>query len=63
MAVPSRVDGRSALTTQLPLPVVKKDSDGQFIAITCGNITGQLYCAKLSQSKGGLSKCVLVKNK
>ena len=27
----------------------EKDVHGSFIVITCGSITGKLYCAKLSQ--------------
>ena len=45
-----------ATSSQLLLPTIEKDSLG---VITCGNVTGQLYCAKLAHSKKGQNKCVL----
>ena len=39
-----------ATSSQLLLPTIEKDSLG---VITCGNVTGQLYCAKLAHSKKG----------
>ena len=53
MAVASKGDGRSTSTTPLLLPTIEKDAQGAFIAITCGNISGQFYCAKFSQTKTG----------
>ena len=36
---------------------------GVYIVVSCGNVTGQLYVAKLSQSKKAQAKCVLVNGK
>ena len=53
--------GNSLGASALLQPTYVKDSLGvHIIVITCGNVTGQLYVAKLSQSKKVQAKCVLV---
>ena len=54
--------GNSLGASALLQPTYVKDSLGvhNIIVITCGNVTGQLYVAKLSQSKKVQAKCVLV---
>ena len=53
--------GNSLGASALLQPTYVKDSLGAHnIVITCGNITGQLYVAKLSQSKRVQAKCILV---
>ena len=44
-------------------PTYIKGSLGVHIVVSCGNVTGQLYVAKLSQSKKAQAKCVLVNGK
>ena len=53
MAVAPKGDGGSAP----PVPTIEKDVHGAYFAITCGNISGQFYHAKLSHAK---YKCLLV---
>ena len=52
--------GNSLGASALLQPTYVKDSLGAHIVKTCGNITGQLYVAKLSQSKRVQAKCILV---
>ena len=52
--------GNSLGASALLQPTYVKDSLGAHIVITCGNITVQLYVAKLSQSKRVQAKCILV---
>ena len=57
------VAGKGCTTSsQLLLPTIEKDSLGAFLVITCGNVTGKLYCAKLAYSKKGQNECVLINN-
>ena len=57
------VAGKGGTTSsQLLLPTIEKDSLGAFLVITCGNVTGKLYCAKLAYSKKGQNECVLINN-
>ena len=52
--------GNSLGASALLQPTYVKNSLGVHIVITCGNVTGQLYVAKLSQSKRVQAKCILV---
>ena len=52
--------GNSLGASALLQPTYVKNSLGVHIVITCGNVTGQLYVAKLSQSKKVQAKCILV---
>ena len=57
MAVASKAS-QQPLAGQLPLPVEQRIHMERFFAITCGNITGQLYYADfLSQKEANQSVC------
>ena len=42
-------------------PSFIEDSNGWYIVVVCGSITGHLYVNKLDESKKALGKCILVK--
>ena len=60
MAVAAKGVAQDTTTLPLLIPTFVKDCTGAFFIVTCGNVTGRLYSAKLSQSKKAQSKCVIV---
>ena len=53
-------DSRLTHSGSKPQPSIVHDSLGAFIKVTCGNYSGNLYLAKLDESKKTQSKCVFL---
>ena len=44
-------------------PTVLHDTLGEYITVTCGSLSGNLYLSKLDESNKSQSKCVVVSGK
>ena len=53
----------ASLTASSPRPNVLHDTQGAYIIVTCGSLSGNLYLRKLDESNRSQSKCVVISGK